>query len=584
MPGAQPSYPQAAAYAAPGAHPGAQVVGNYNGQPIYGGQPVYAAQPVYSPPNAYGGGYQAGAVQEWAGPTGPQTVALPSETGYPKSNPAHGAAYGGSGSGGPGHHGHVPTATVILPAATDKPVYRQSCNDMFWALLFWLHVGAIVAVALTFGRKAITADAGAADDANTSGGLNTSVLIRVLALAVAVAFAASALFFLILQRAAGGLIKCGLYTGLVFQAAFTVAAFFLNIFLGIVSALFLALSIFYVWSVQSRIPFAAAHVEVSCAATRAFPSIFFTSLFMLAIQAAWVLTWSVASLGVQHQLDASGQSVPTNYSSGSRGGTIALFLMLISLYWGSMTFASVSEYIVAATVGHWWFDVNPKSVVRGSLYRAFVPSFGSLALGAFLVSVIRAARVMVRMAQRRAGERGEGALYILLCLVSCVLGCIEAIADYINSWATVYLALTGGSFLQAGKDVRTLFNNRGWTAVINDDLTGNALSIASLGIGALSAVAGGGVAYVLLGSNPDRKTIAAIAAALSFFVGMGMASIITSVLGTAVRTVFVCFALNPAALATTHPEHLTNLVHAWQQFHPDAFAQCGYSRVYVTHA
>ena len=55
-----------------------------------------------------------------------------------------------------------------------------------------------------------------------------------------------------------------------------------------------------------------------------------------------------------------------------------------------------------------------------------------------------------------------------------------------------------------------------------------------------------------------------------------MCLIWTSVIDSAVATVFVCFAEHPDALAMTHPGHLNSLVAAWQRFHPQAFSRAGY--------
>ncbi|CAF4076802.1 unnamed protein product, partial [Adineta steineri] len=37
-----------------------------------------------------------------------------------------------------------------------------------------------------------------------------------------------------------------------------------------------------------------------------------------------------------------------------------------------------------------------------------------------------------------------------------------------------------------------------------------------------------------------------------------------------------CFALNPAALGATHPEHLQRLTKAWSKFYPTEFTASGY--------
>lgn len=52
------------------------------------------------------------------------------------------------------------------------------------------------------------------------------------------------------------------------------------------------------------------------------------------------------------------------------------------------------------------------------------------------------------------------------------------------------LGLYGYPYLQAGKNVITLFKNRGWEAIIADDLVGNTLFLVSVIVGALSGVVG----------------------------------------------------------------------------------------------
>ena len=50
------------------------------------------------------------------------------------------------------------------------------------------------------------------------------------------------------------------------------------------------------------------------------------------------------------------------------------------------------------------------------------------------------------------------------------MGIIEAIVEYFNRWAFIYVGLYGYSFMEAGQNVMTLFKARGWTMIITDDL------------------------------------------------------------------------------------------------------------------
>jgi hypothetical protein len=59
---------------------------------------------------------------------------------------------------------------------------------------------------------------------------------------------------------------------------------------------------------------------------------------------------------------------------------------------------------------------------------------------------------------------------IIICIADCLMGIIEAIVEYFNRWAFIYVGLYGYSFMEAGQNVMTLFKARGWTMIITDDL------------------------------------------------------------------------------------------------------------------
>lgn len=468
-----------------------------------------------------------------------------------------------------------------LPASTDKPVLESGYRDTFFAVLFWVHLAAIAGCAFVLGVPAVKADAASSDDDPNRSALdfNASLFIRIIGLACAVGGVVSAAFVSFLRRYSGGLIACSLYTSLVIQAATVGAMFYVSAIAGAIMCIPLLFTAIYVYYVRRRIPFAAAHVSAAVAATRGWPSLFLFSVAMLLVQAAWVMLWSLAAFGVEHRLnnssgDASGSG--TQPTSGKVGST-AVFVLLISLYWGAQVWTNVVHYVTAAVVGSWWFIGKPASPVRAAITRAFTFSFGSIAFGSLVVAVIKALRQAAKSAERRAQEKNNVALAIFACLALCILSIVERLVEYLNTWAYTYCALTGCDFKSGGKAAWHLFTKRGWTAIVNDDLIGNALGIGCLCVAGISAAVGGGVTYIALGSSPTRGTVTGIAAFFCFLVGFIMCSILTGVLTSAVRSVFVCFALNPAALGATHPEHLQTLVSSWQQFHANEWAACGYA-------
>ena len=70
--------------------------------------------------------------------------------------------------------------------------------------------------------------------------------------------------------------------------------------------------------------------------------------------------------------------------------------------------------------------------------------------------------------------------------------------------AYVYVGLYGYSYLDAGKNVMTLFQNKGWTTIITDDLSENVLFMMSVVLGLLTGLVG------LIMSNLDQELFANI--------------------------------------------------------------------------
>lgn len=97
---------------------------------------------------------------------------------------------------------------------------------------------------------------------------------------------------------------------------------------------------------------------------------------------------------------------------------------------------------------------------------------------------------MATILKEKARDDDNGALACVACLAECILNCLEGIMEYINQWAYVYVGIYGYDFRTSGKAVMDLFANRGWTAVINDDLTSSALTLGAFGVGVVTCIIG----------------------------------------------------------------------------------------------
>jgi len=86
--------------------------------------------------------------------------------------------------------------------------------------------------------------------------------------------------------------------------------------------------------------------------------------------------------------------------------------------------------------------------VMEAMKCAFLKHPGSIAVGAFLIALIRFIRIifvyLCKQIEKSSG--GNPIMKLVLRIVGCMLWCLEKIADYINEAAYAYMAVSGDSF------------------------------------------------------------------------------------------------------------------------------------------
>merc|ERR1712232_175154 len=276
----------------------------------------------------------------------------------------------------------------------------------------------------------------------------------------------------------------------------------------------------------------------------------------------WTICWSVTTAGVTAQLGGDTDQL----------GEGTLFLFLVSYYWTHQVIQNVLHVTIAGAVGTWWFSPIEcssccSSAVISSLKRATTFSFGSICFGSLLVAIVQALRTLRDM------TRDDEDYKILNCIIDCILVCIESMIEYLNKWAYVYVGLYGYSYLEAGRNVITLFKHRGWTTIITDDLVDNALFMVSFSLGLATGLVGliftymGKYSFEALGSSNDGM----VGFIIGFLVGFVISSILMSVIASATNTVIVCYAEAPNEFQQNHPVLSAEMNDTWRQVWPQEF-------------
>jgi uncharacterized metal-binding protein len=302
---------------------------------------------------------------------------------------------------------------------------------------------------------------------------------------------------------------------------------------------------------------------------------------------AWIGIF-VASTASTCTAAESGNDVVAIDCDYSTQNPIAVIYLLLSYAWTTQVLANALHVTVCGLVGTWWFapDLAGSSwspAIADSWFRSVTYSLGSVCLGSLLVSILQVSHALLT-GLRRSSSPCDCCrhLSVIACVTDCILSFLERLISYFNKYAFVYIGLYGYDFLEAGHRAFELFQHRGWTAVIQDDLIARVLALASWAVGLCTAAVG----VLLVLSHPTwsyddgASTGLLWSFLLCLLVGSVVSRTILGVVASACDTVLVCFAEAPRELELNHPGLHRTLMQAWQQVYPDN-RNTGYSVQYV---
>lgn len=430
--------------------------------------------------------------------------------------------------------------------AQDDGRYR----DPVWAVAFIVHLVVMIAIIVINMTSSLAYDNGHAS--NLASSYTGMLWLAFVSAVVAVAVASFSLGFM--MKHATVLVKISLYFSVAMSGFIGILGLLSGqVYMAVMGLIMFAVGICYAWVVWSRIPFAAANLSTALTAVRANMGLALIAYLSCFLAIGWSMLWL---LGV-------GRAASTE-------NVVVLFLLLLSYYWVHQVITNTVHVTTAGAIGTWWFVPDEASswnslAIRESFGRATTTSFGSICMGSLLLALVQALRTT------RHIIRDNDDCNIVACLIDCILSCLESIIEYLNKWAYVYVGLYGFPYVEAAKNVLQLFEHKGWTVVVTDDLVDNVLSLVSLSIGLLTGL----VSLALSAADPNllaefgyNGNTHLAGFVVGFVVGFVISSVLMSVVASAVNTVIVCFAESPGEFQTNHPELSAEMRSAWLQAWP----------------
>jgi hypothetical protein len=165
----------------------------------------------------------------------------------------------------------------------------------------------------------------------------------------------------------------------------------------------------------------------------------------------------------------------------------------------------ISQTTVATIIGKWWgaAEDDPMPMysadLRNAIKSRIIGSIGSICLGSLFVDpcitlsrittfslLARPKLACVNHSKSSNNKSDIGGNENASSLPFCDIG----ISRTVNQWSFTYIGLYGYEFWEAGSKASQLFEARGWTHVVSDDLIITVMGMSSMIIGGSTALLG----------------------------------------------------------------------------------------------
>ncbi|KAF7724750.1 putative choline transporter, neither null mutation nor overexpression affects choline transport [Apophysomyces ossiformis] len=296
-------------------------------------------------------------------------------------------------------------------------------------------------------------------------------------------------------------------------------------------------------------------LETVTSITRRYKSTIITGLLSLILQTLFSIWFVLTVVGVYNVYNK-----PTGDNATLKG--IMVFLVF-SFYWTSQVISYATHVILAGVFATVYFVNNQiRHPIWGSARRALTTSFGTVCFGSLLIALINLVRFFVSLARSNSDSALLG---FVLCIVECIVACVEGIFEWFTYYAFSGVAIYGDAFIPTAKRTWTLIKDRGVDAIINDNLIGNVLFMGGLLVGILSSLLGFIYLEIAKPAYNANGGMTAVVVLVCFLIGSSMFSTIATVISSGVATTFVCLAEDPDALRRTQPMLFEKIRESWPE-------------------
>lgn len=310
-----------------------------------------------------------------------------------------------------------------------------------------------------------------------------------------------------------------------------------HFFWGVALAVGAGLHFLYVMSVLDRFPFTMLVLQKAVRMVRELPDVMRTAYAFVLVMLCWMALWSFGVSGI----------VAFGIPNGGQWWLLLIFS--VSLFWTGAVLSNTVHVIVSGMVflvlihgGPAAATMPPKPLLK-SLQYAVTTSFGSICYGSLFTAAIRTLRWEIRGIRSKIGSNE-----CLLCCIDFLFHIVETLVRFFNKYAYVQIAVNGQSFNRSARDAWELFQSTGVEALVAYDCSGAILLMSTILGGLITGTCAGVWAYF------KQNDKAVMVGSTSMLMGMILVGFTVVVVESAVTSIYICYAEDPLLIQRWDPE------------------------------
>ncbi|XP_062219432.1 uncharacterized protein LOC133919156 [Phragmites australis] len=434
---------------------------------------------------------------------------------------------------------------------------RRHCRDVFWLVVFLLHLLVFGAALALFGlnrfcqadRFNIGLYANLTADPTVPASELTETYWKYYGAAGAVG---AALAWARLAAAAGSkdggkvVMRTAVHSLTAYLAVVSVLCFWgKHFFWGVALAVGAGLHFLYVMSVLDRFPFTMLILQKAVRMVWELPDVMRVAYAFVLVMLCWMALWSFGVSGI------------VAFGMPNGGQWWLLLIFSVSLFWTGAVLSNTVHVIVSGMVflvlihgGPTAASMPPKPLLK-SLRYAVTTSFGSICYGSLFTAAIRTLRWEIRGIRSKIGSNE-----CLLCCIDFVFHIVETLVRFFNKYAYVQIAVNGQSFNRSARDAWELFQSTGIEALIAYDCSGAILLMSTMLGGLITGTCTGVWTYF------KQSGKAVMVGSTSMLMGMILVGLTVVVVESAVTSIYICYAEDPLLIQRWDPEFFEQMSEA----------------------